>query len=315
MSSDEQLLVQRFLDHLRVERGASPHTIRAYRHTIQRLVEHLHERDSSVLEVQALDLRSFLFKEGRGRKPATQARHVAAIRTFYRWLASLELVQDTPAELLSPPKAGRKLPRVLTEVEASDVCDAQPVSAPASLRDHALVELLYGAGLRVGEAHALDRADLQLDQGLVHVRHGKGGKERIVPLGPPAIQALRAWLQASPTDEPAVFLNRQGGRLSTRSMRRIVKRYALSQGVAGVHPHALRHSFATHLLDSGADLRSIQELLGHSSLSTTQRYTHVSTAGLQEVYRRAHPHARKERVDTPEEQQLGTPEPREPSGR
>ncbi len=315
MSQEDRLLVQRFLDHLRVERGASPHTLRAYQRTVERLVEHLHQRDSSVVEVSSMDLRSFLFKVGRGRKAATQARHVAAIRTFYRWLARLELVQQTPAELLSPPKSPRHLPRVLTETEASDVCDAQPTSTPPSLRDRALVELLYGAGLRVGEAHALDRDDLHLDQALVHIRHGKGGKERIVPLGPPAIQALRAWLEASPTDQQAVFLNRHGTRLSARSMRRIVKRHALSRGVAGVHPHALRHSFATHLLDSGADLRSIQELLGHASLSTTQRYTHVSTAGLQEVYRRAHPHACKERVDTSEEQQLEAHEPREPSGR
>jgi integrase/recombinase XerC len=238
-------------------------------------------------------LRKFLFHAGRGRSSSTMARHVAAIRTFYRWLLREGHTESSPAELLQSPKVGQRLPRVATVQEAEDLF-VEPPASPLQLRDRALLEVLYGAGLRVGEAEALDRDEVDLVAGVVRVRKGKGKKERRVPLGPPAIAAVREWIEASPDGGPPLFLNARGGRLTARSMRRIVRKAGLKAGVAGLHPHALRHSFATHLLDAGADLRGIQELLGHASLSTTQRYTRVSMESLIATYQRAHPHAKDE---------------------
>ena len=235
-----------------------------------------------------MDLRTFLFEVGKGRASATVARHVAAIRTFYQWLLRTEQIASSPADDLQPPKVGQRLPHVLS-VERADELFEQELSP----RDHALVEVLYGCGLRVGEVSGLDREDVDLTEGLVRVRHGKGGKERIVPLGPPAARAVHRVLLELDGDEGPLFLNRRGGRLSPRSIRQIVRKVGVAAGAPGLHPHALRHSFATHLLDNGADLRGIQELLGHASLSTTQRYTHVSVDGLRDVFRRAHPRARR----------------------
>ena len=277
-----------------VERGASAHTIRAYLQTLRRLESHLDERGRGFEDARAIDLRSFLFEVGQHSASATVARHVACIRVFYRWLLREGVVAISYAENLQAPRVGVTLPRHLSEGEASEVVDGvQPVSRLA-LRDRALVELLYGTGLRVGEAKRLDRQDIDFVASTVHVRFGKGGKERLVPMGPPLADALRRWFEASLDGGPAVFLNARGGRLSERSMRTIAKKAGAAVDIGGVHPHALRHSFATHLLDRGADLRAIQELLGHASLSTTQRYTHVSVEGLLRVYRSAHPHAQGE---------------------
>lgn len=285
--------VRRFLDAQRVERGASPHTLRAYTRTLQALLTHLHGAGQTVTSAKRLHLRAFLFEVGRGRAPATVAQHVAAIRSFMRWLVKQGLVDQASVEDLQPPKVGRRLPRVLSEQQATAVLDgaAEGVTSHA-LRDRALLEVMYGAGLRVSEVAGLDVDDVDLHRGMVQVRRGKGGKERRVPMGPVAVDAISLWLPHRTTANRALFQNQRGGRLSDRSMRRICEQAGVSEGVGGVHPHALRHSFATHLLDNGADLRGIQELLGHASLSTTQRYTHVSTAGLMDVYRQAHPHAR-----------------------
>jgi len=280
----------RFLAHLRSERGASPHTLRAYDHTLERLEAHLAEAGLDYLGAGAKALRGFLFQVGRGRSSSTLARHVAAIRTFYRWLAREGHVEDGRSEWLQPPRVGQHLPRVATVEEAGRLFEETPIG-PAALRDRALIEVLYGAGLRVGEAAALDRRDVDLRAGRIRVRHGKGDKERRVPLGPPGVAAVWAYVEATPEGGPALFLNQRGGRLTTRSMHRIVRKRGLRADLAGLHPHALRHSFATHLLDGGADLRAIQELLGHASLSTTQRYTRVSVDALLDTYRRAHPHA------------------------
>ena len=289
-SSTDAALRARFLAHLSAERGASPHTVRAYGRTTADLGAWLAERGATYGEVDRRDLRAFLSRVGRGRAPATLARHVAALRTFYRWLEAEGAIAASPVASLKAPKVGRHLPRVLSRREADQLFEADPTT-PTGLRDRALVELLYGAGLRVGEAEALDREDLDLVEGIVRVRQGKGGKDRVVPLGPPAIAALRAWLEVTPEAGPAVFVNQRAGRLSARSMRHVVRTRGLRSDVPGLHPHALRHSFATHLLDAGADLRGIQELLGHASLSTAQRYTQVSTEKLVETYLRAHPHA------------------------
>jgi len=279
-------LLQAFQSFLLAEKGASEHTRRAYLHTLRRLAAYLDDRygEQACLDrAGALDLRSFLVRVGQGLKPATVSRHVAALRTFYRWRLREGAVEASPAERLRGPRVGRSLPHVPSQVAVTEVLDVQ-----AHPRDRALVEVLYGAGLRVSEASALDWEDVDWARGLLQVRRGKGSKARQAVLGPPGMQALRSVHDAGASG--AVFRNRDGNRLSPRSMRRIIRSLGLQAGQGGLHPHALRHAFATHLLDEGADLRGIQELLGHASLSTTQRYTHVSTAALREVHRKAHPH-------------------------
>lgn len=298
--ADDADLLRRFTEHLAVERGASPHTVRAYTRTLGALVAHL-SAGRALATATRMDLRSLLFQLGRGRAPATLARHVAALRTFYRWHddvygggrdggASAAL-----AEGLTPPSVGRRLPRVLSVSVAGDVVEGPGLS----VRDRALVELLYGAGLRVAEACDLNRDDVDVTSGMVRVRRGKGGKERRVPMGAAAAEAVTALLGASPGERGEPLLrNARGARMSPRTAHRVVERAGASAGAPGLHPHALRHSFATHLLDAGADLRGIQELLGHASLSTTQRYTHVSVQGLLATYRAAHPRAaRAQRPD------------------
>lgn len=285
--------LDRFIRWLRVERGASEHTLRAYGSTLERLDAHLAERSRSWATARRIDLRSFLFEVGSGRSSATLARHIAAIRTFYRWAERMGEVDNPAADGLRPPAAGRTLPRVLSVEEADALFDEEPRSV-VGLRDRAVLELLYGAGLRVSELSGLDRQDVDLHTGEVRVRRGKGGKERRVPLGRVGVEAVRRYVQATPDVGPHLFANARGRRLGPRSVRRIVKARGQQADVHGAHPHALRHSFATHMLNGGADLRGIQELLGHASLSTTQRYTHVSVEALQAVYRRAHPRARGE---------------------
>lgn len=279
-----------FEDWLRVERGASEHTRRAYLGTVRRLLSHLEKAEVELTKVNRGHLRGFLFAVGRGRSKATVARHVAALRTFFSWLERESVVETSPASELRPPTVGRTLPRVDGEQELAAMLNDDGLS----VRDRALLEVLYGAGLRVGEAAALDVGDIGLDERMIVVRKGKGGRERRVPFGRPAEDALRTWLhERTPVPHDALFLNRRGGRLGSRSMHRIVAKAGGEHQLGGLHPHALRHGFATHMMDHGADLRSIQELLGHQSLSTTQRYTHVSVQHLLEIHRSAHPHARE----------------------
>ncbi len=285
-------LVQTFSRWLRAERGASPATEKAYLQTLERLVAHQATNGRTLETVTRLDLRGFLFLVGRGRKAVTVARHASAIRAFYRWMRKTDRLPVDPAADLGRPKVGRTLPRTATVDEMTHVLDAAEDEAPA--RDMALIELMYGAGLRVGEAAALAIGDVDLIDGVVRVRRGKGGKERRVPMGGAAVAAIRAWIAERPmADHDRLFTNRRGGPLTDRSMRRIVQARGRAGGVSRLHPHALRHSFATHLLDAGADLRAIQEMLGHASLSTTQRYTHVSVERLMDMHRRAHPHGKK----------------------
>ena len=291
MTTDSEY-IERFVDYMRVERGCSKHTVRAYRYTLGRLAEEQLSRGVTLVQTDRVALRSFLFRVGHGQSNATLSRHIATLRTFFQWMLREEHINVSPACDLRPPKVGRRLPHVLS-VEQADRLFDQPAETRKDLRDRALVELLYGAGIRVGEASALNVDDLDFEQGLVRVRHGKGGKERIVPMGAAAVRALSDMIDAWGLDDGHLFPNARGGRLSTRSMRRIVKEEGLKSGRNGLHPHALRHSFATHMLDGGADLRGIQELLGHESLATTQRYTHVSVESLLKVHRNAHPHGRK----------------------
>ncbi|MBT3223794.1 MAG: tyrosine recombinase XerC [Proteobacteria bacterium] len=280
---------QRFFDHLRVERGFSEHSLRAYSGTVRRLSAHYDSRGVDISTARRVDLRSFLFTVGQGRAPSTVARHIAAVRTFYRWLLREELISSSVAEDLQSPRPAHRLPHVMSVDAAQRLLDDLVLSP----RDRALLEVMYGAGLRVGETVALNREDVDFEASMIKVRRGKGGKERRVPIGPSGLNAIREWLDVAPAAE-ALFLNARNKRLGPRTVRRIVRKAGLEAQVSGLHPHALRHSYATHLLEGGADLRSIQELLGHANLSTTQRYTHVSIESLMRVYRDAHPHARKD---------------------
>jgi integrase/recombinase XerC len=301
--------LERYLTWLRVERGLSPHTLRAYGSELRRLATFLADRRGGadpLCSASLAELRAYL-----GSRPncshATSARRVAALRGFFRYLVREELREDDPSSRLAGPKVPRHLPRFLQVDEASELVENPTQQGWYRLRNLALLELAYGAGLRASELAALDRGDLDLREALVLVREGKGRKQRRVPFGPPAVQALQRWLAERdlPLEHP-LFLNRHEGRLSVRAIHRIVRDAGVNNGVMGVHPHALRHSFATHLLSEGADLRSIQELLGHASLSTTQRYTHISTEQLLEAHRRAHPHARLEPGSAPDEPEGGT---------
>lgn len=301
-----------FLGFLRAERAASPHTVRAYRREVEALLAFLAPRP--VESATHLDLRAHLARGATA--PASLQQRIGALRTFFRWLVREGRVAASPMDRIASPRVKRPLPRVLEVDEASRVVEdprgglaparrapprraaADPAADPAreawrALRDAALLEVLYGAGLRVSELAALDVADVDLAEAIVRVRSGKGRKSRVVPIGPPAVDAVRAWRAAAGLAEGALFRNVRGGRLTTRALYDVVRAAGAANGVQGVHPHALRHSFATHLLGSGADIRSIQEMLGHASLSTTQRYTQVELDQLRRAHRDAHPRARR----------------------
>ena len=262
----------------------------------------MRETGRPLAEATLSDLRSWLARDaptgrepGARAAPSTMARRIAATRTFFRWLQREGIIRSSPAERLRAPRVPRRAPRFFDVDEAAQMVEAPSQAGRLHARNRALLELLYGAGLRVSEAVDLDVEGLDLHQRLVRVR-GKGGKERVVPFGPPAAQALGDWI-AQMGGEGALFRNHAGGRLSSRSAWRIVREAGAIHGIPGAHPHALRHSCATHLLGAGADLRAIQEQLGHASLSTTQRYTHVDAAHLLRVYRAAHPHAQPAKTD------------------
>lgn len=298
--------VNEFLAHLASGRHLSAHTVRAYRTDLERFateVARFRNTTPETIKVAELtpdDVRAFLVALARsGLSKRSQQRALAAIRSFFRWAERSRFSLSNPARRVRTPKASRPLPRVLSVEEVTQILDQAPPDSrePQDLRDRALLELLYAAGLRISEALSLTWEDLDWHERSVRV-FGKGGKERIVPVGEPAIRALRSWKKAAEAlggDLPElVFVDPRKGRpLSDRSARRIVEAWRRRAGIqARVHPHLFRHSFATHLLESGADLRAIQELLGHSSLATTERYTHVDTARLLEVYRRSHPRAK-----------------------
>ncbi len=287
--------VQRWLDALRAERGFSSHSLRAYSGDLGALVGFLENRGQSARQARLRDLRGWLAtgqtEAGERWSPATLSRRIAAVRTFYRWLVREGVLSASPAERLSSPKVPRSVPRFLEVPEAANVVEEPAQEGRLKLRNQALLELLYGAGLRVSEAVGVNLDDIDLTERMVRVR-GKGDKERVVPFGPPAAEAIHAWLVEGPR-EGALFRNRDGGRLSVRSAWQIVRDAGAKNGQPGLHPHMLRHSCATHLLAGGADLRGIQEQLGHASLSTTQRYTHADAAHLLQVYRAAHPRARR----------------------
>lgn len=299
-------LLRRFTTHLAAERRASKHTVLAYGSDLRALFRYVRTKREAP-DVEAIDkllLRSFLAELARKVSPGTLSRKLASVRAFFGWLERETLVRRNPASELASPKLRRKLPRFLGAAAAAEVMEAPRLAAVTEIeraRDTALLEVLYGSGLRVSELVGLDLAEVELGEGSLRVL-GKGNKERIVPLGGKAKAALEQYLEKRPElrhpktgaqDGQALFLSRSGGRLGVRRVQTLVQRYGgLGAGRGDLHPHALRHSCATHLLEGGADLRAIQELLGHSSLATTQRYTHVSLDQLMAVYDRAHPMAR-----------------------
>lgn len=303
-------LVERFREHLASERRASPHTVLAYERDVRSLVEYARKRRGGSARLEDLDkllLRGFLAELSRAISPTSIARKLASIRAFFGWLERESLVAKNPALALASPKLRRKLPVFLAPDAAAEVMTVPleaAVSAVERVRDSALLEVLYGCGLRVSELVGLDLEHVAFEREEVRVL-GKGNKERLVPLGSKARDAILAYLNERPSlrnertgaqDPHALFLGRRGTRLGARRVQALVHRYgALGAGRSDLHPHALRHSCATHLLEGGADLRAIQELLGHSSLATTQRYTHVSLDQLLGVYDRAHPLARRPR--------------------
>jgi integrase/recombinase XerC len=286
-------LVPAFLRYLAAERGASAHTLRSYAADLAELQTFL--RGARVPGLAAADarvLRGYLaWLHGRGLAKSSIARKLASVRSCYRFLARRELVAANPARQLASPRLPRRLPSVLPKDESKDLLDAPSEDTLAGRRDRALLELLYASGVRVAECCGLDLEDLDRRHGTVRVM-GKGSKERVVPVGEIALEALDAYLDRRGGGNGPLFRNARGTRLSTRSVHSIVRRRARAAGLARrVTPHTLRHTFATHLLGEGADLRFIQELLGHSRLSTTQRYTHVSPEHLMKVYDAAHPRA------------------------
>jgi integrase/recombinase XerC len=300
----EQQLVDAFVDHLRLERRLSPHTVDAYRRDVTALAAFLHRGGAGLGQVDHPTLRRFLAQQHTlGYARASIARRVGAIRSFYRWAVADGRVASDPSLLLGRPKVASRLPTVLRPGEAAslveiatDPDDASPVDRAIALRDRALLELLYGSGLRVGEVTgaAVDRVDL--DRARIQVM-GKGAKAREVPISDFAADAIAAWLRRgrpvlATHAGGALFVGRRGRPMDTRDARRVVERYARDVAPGRrVTPHTLRHSFATHLLEGGADIRAVQELLGHASVATTQRYTHVSRSRLFEAYERSHPRA------------------------
>ena len=300
-------LVDAFAAHLRLERGLSGHTVRAYTGDLVNLFGHLARvGEGDPADVTLGDLRTWLANQyATGADRATLQRRAAGARTFFAWAARTGRLPADPAQALRSPKVDRRLPATVEADQAREALDAlaarvddaeTPDERAARCRDLAIVEVLYASGIRVSELAGLDTGDLDAQRGLLRVL-GKGGKQRTVPLGAPALRSLAAWLDvrprlARPAAGRAVFVGDRGGRIDPRVVRRIVHRaLAAVPGAPELGPHGLRHAMATHLLEGGADLRSVQEMLGHSSLATTQLYTHVSGERLRRAYQQAHPRA------------------------
>ena len=318
--SDQNSLIERFVHYLRFERHFSPYTSRCYGADLRQYFEFLAGGPGSdytsngklavveekVRGADAMTIRGFLAHlDNFGYSPATTARKIATLRSFYKWMLKNQMVQANPMLLIRTPKQTKRLPKAIGVDQIEKLLSAPDNKETLGARDRAILETLYSTGVRVSELVDLNRNDLDYDGQTLHVR-GKGKKERIVPLGSHAMAAIRHYLTLLEPDprfnrlrqqlmtDPAVplFVNKNGGRLSSRSVRRKLDKYLKSSGLdPSISPHTLRHSFATHLLDNGADLRSVQELLGHQSLSTTQIYTHLSAMRLRTAYDEAHPRA------------------------
>ena len=296
-----------FLAYLELERGLSRNTLDAYRSDLQQYGEFLSRHGVDPLEASTTDLAAFvseLAEGGEGRRaaaPATLQRKVACLRSFYRFLRREQILTDDPTSELRPPRARGRLPNVLSRDEVNRLLEQPRGKGPAGLRDRALLETMYACGLRASEAIGLELSELDIEAGIL-VARGKGNKERIVPIGSKAIETLAAYLEhgrprlVGVRDESRVFVNLRGGGLSRQGLYKIVQRHARSAGLENrMSPHTLRHTFATHLLAGGCDLRSLQEMLGHADIGTTQIYTHLSAERLRDVYFDAHPRAHADR--------------------
>jgi len=293
-----------FLSHLEIERGYSPATVRAYAADLDQFEAFLSRRSRSLKDFETIsreDATAFLAELHRLRlKKSSMARKLSSLRSFFTYLLKNQLLHKNPLAGLRNPRQEQRQPRALNVDQAVAVMEGQVLPGAIGLRDLALAEVLYGSGLRVSEALSLSVDDVRTDRGFVRVR-GKGNKERLAPLSEAAkerlVEYLRLRQEIAPVPEhgpaqEALFVGARGGRLTRREAQRIVARLAASAGIGqDVHPHTLRHSFATHLLQAGADLRSVQEMLGHARLSTTERYTHLDLRHIMEVYDKAHPHA------------------------
>lgn len=302
-------LLAEFEQHLASVRNGSANTSRAYLRDLERFF-HFISGDDEALPTQGelgkltrLDVRRYLAHRHGEVSKSTTARELSALRTFFRWCIERKILSANPADSVATPKRAKKLPAFLSPDQSESLMESGGADADPhrDLRNRVILELLYGSGLRLSEVAALELRDVDLKERLIHVREGKGGKDRVVPFAKITADLLREWLEArkgllagaKAGTCAALLASRQGRGLSSRQIARIVKKYARDAGLPEeISPHALRHSFATDLLSGGADLRAIQELLGHASLSTTQRYTHVDLESLQKVYRRAHPRAR-----------------------
>ncbi|HTR44374.1 MAG TPA: tyrosine recombinase XerC [Thermodesulfovibrionales bacterium] len=287
--------IEQFLRYMLTERGASEHTIRSYRKDLETFFAYV---NSEAKSVEPVEIRGFVAGQMKdGLKKSTVGRRLATIRSFYRFLHREGFVKVNPAKLVNAPKLPKLLPKFLTVDDAFSLMEKPEGIGFMPVRDRAILELLYSNGLRVAELSGLNQDDVNIREGLVKIR-GKGRKERIGPIGRKALDALRAYIierTLLKKKEKALFLNRSGTRLTDRGVRRIVVKYARAALIDGrIGPHTLRHTFATHLLQGGADLRVIQELLGHASLSTTQKYTHLDIQHLMDIYDKAHPLAKEE---------------------
>lgn len=282
--------IEKFLDYMEIEKNYSSNTILNYRIDLEEFLEYI--GDKSIEKSNYIDLRKFLAEiKGKQLKPRTLARKLSSLRSFFRFLQREGYIKSNPAVLLYTPKLDKKLPKFLTEQQMTLLIESPDIGNVSGKRDRAILESLYSTGIRVSELVGLNIDSIDFISNIVKVE-GKGKKERLVPIGDRALDAIKNYLDARESSSTALFLNKSGYRISDRSVRNILNKYITKASmIIDISPHVVRHSFATHLLNRGADLRCVQELLGHVNLSTTQIYTHVTTERLKKVYDKAHPRA------------------------
>jgi integrase/recombinase XerD len=296
MAVREEKLLESFLDAIWAERGLSGNTLDSYRYDLLQLASHLEKRDVNLIQASREDILNFLATQVQsGRSPRSLSRYLSGFRQFYQWLLREGRIQKDPTALIESPKLGRGLPKALGEEQVVSLLEAPDVKTRLGLRDRTMLELMYATGLRVSELINLETVNLGMNQGVIRVM-GKGGKERLVPLGEEAISWMQRYLEESRPDLvrgadcPQVFVTSRRAGMTRQAFWHAIRKYATKAGIAQpVSPHMLRHSFATHLLNHGADLRVVQLLLGHSDLSTTQIYTHIAREGLKQLHGKHHP--------------------------
>ena len=299
MSQDLETRIDTFIRHLEKERRLSPHTVSAYRRDLNALIDFCKNQSVSIESVDSYFIRRFASESHRkGASPRSVARRLSAIRGFFGYLMRTGVVSVNPAINIQAPKPSRRLPATLDADEVASLLTLSTEDA-LSMRDRAILELFYSSGLRLAELVSSNLADLDFQDGTIRVI-GKGNKTRVVPVGRHALEALKAWMliraSMAKKEEEAIFVTQRGTRIACRTVQARLKRWGMQQGAStSIHPHMLRHSFATHMLESSSDLRAVQELLGHASISTTQVYTHLDFQHLAQIYDKAHPRARRSR--------------------